>query len=258
MKLQDYLEQKKRQGEALPVYRTLCTDCLQPSFSCYCGEIKRFDSKIDFVILIHPIEVKRRIATGRMSYLCLENSYLIKGQDYSQDETVNRLLQDPSRECMILYPGKTSINLTEHSSLERKALFKPEKRLTLFVVDGTWATAKKIMRQSQNLLNLPRICFSPEKPSTFRVRKQPNINYYSTLEAIHHTIDLIGDAKGFDVASRAHDNLRHVFDTMVERQLDFVKQADEKNDPRRYRVPRFISRKPQVVTAPDSWFDEAL
>ena len=258
MNLQDYLEQKKRHSEAAPTYRSLCTACLQPSFSCYCSEIQRFDPKIDFVILIHPIEVKRRIATGRMSYLCLENSYLIKGQDYTEDETVNRLLRDPTRECMILYPGKTSVNLTERSSAEQKALFNPNKRLTLFVVDGTWATAKKITRQSKNLLNLPRICFTPEKPSTFRVRKQPNSACYSTLEAIHHVIDLIGEAKGFDVSSRAHDNLRHVFDTMVERQLGFMKQADEANDPRRYRVPRFISRKLEVVAVPDTWWDEAL
>ena len=103
------------------------------------------------------------------------------------------------------------------------------------------------MRQSQNLLNLPRICFSPEKPSNFRVRKQPHASCYSTLEAIHHTIELIGAAKGFDVASRKHDRLLHVFDSMVELQLDFIRKADQIDDPKRYRRPRFLSRKPEVA-----------
>ena len=37
---------------------------MQPEFGCYCRHIKKFDPKIKFIILIHPIELKRRIATA--------------------------------------------------------------------------------------------------------------------------------------------------------------------------------------------------
>src|SRR4051812_27006509 len=63
---------KKRRLEALansPVYRTFCWDCRQPDFSCYCAWLKPFDPGIQFVILTHPVEYFRRIATGRMSHL---------------------------------------------------------------------------------------------------------------------------------------------------------------------------------------------
>ncbi|MFS4460953.1 tRNA-uridine aminocarboxypropyltransferase [Bdellovibrio sp. HCB2-146] len=243
MNLQQYLEQRKQQSEATPLFRELCLSCIQPRFSCYCHHIEKFDPNIDFVILIHPIEVRRRIATGRMSHLCLENSFLIRGQDYTHDASVNEILSDPNRQCMILYPGKTSQNLTPMTQGERRGLFDQTKKLTLFVIDGTWASAIKMMRQSQNLLNLPRICFSPEKPSNFRVRKQPHEGCYSTIEAIHHTIELLGESQGFDVSSRQHDRLLHVFDSMVELQLSFIKTADEVDDPKRYRVPRFLSRR---------------
>ena len=157
-----------------PQYRVLCTSCTQPTFSCFCSQIKVFDPRMSFVILIHPIEVKRRIATGRMSHLCLKDSHLIKGQDYTHNNLVNDLITDPDYHSVILYPGINSKNLTPLAVEQRAELFPKTKKLRLFVIDGTWATARKMIRQSQNLNNLQRICFSPTTPSNFRVRKQPN------------------------------------------------------------------------------------
>jgi DTW domain-containing protein YfiP len=236
--VQRYREQRQKWTEEQPKYRELCTTCLQPRFGCYCRHVQRFDPLIDFVILIHPVEMHRRIATGRMSHLSLENSKLILGQDYSQNAEVNALLADPARHPVILYPGRQSKNITPLSVPERTALFPQDKRLTIFVIDGTWATARRTMRQSQNLTNLPRICFSPEKPSTFRVRKQPAPACVSTIEAIHHSIELLGDARGFKTADREHDKLLHVFDKMVELQLDFIRISELKPDALRYRRNR--------------------
>ena len=77
----DYLQKKIKLFEQSPKYRILCTKCIQPDFSCYCKTIQPINCPINFVILIHPIEAKRRIATGRMSHLCLKGSHLIKGQN---------------------------------------------------------------------------------------------------------------------------------------------------------------------------------
>lgn len=80
--------------------------CLQPDYGCYCGHIQRFDPKIEFVILIHPIEVRRRIATGRMSHLILENSHLISGENYTDHPLVNELIQSQSHQSVILSLAK--------------------------------------------------------------------------------------------------------------------------------------------------------
>ncbi|NUN05154.1 MAG: DTW domain-containing protein [Bdellovibrio sp.] len=238
MNLQEYHERRQLLLSQEKTYRELCTTCLQPSFGCYCSHVQQFDPAISFVILIHPIEVKRRIATGRMSHLCLKNSHLIMGQDYSGSVQVQNLIDDPQFHSVILYPGVKSQNLTEMSSAQRDALVPVGKKLRIFVVDGTWATAKKMVRQSKNLVSLPRICFSPSSPSNFRVRKQPQAHCYSTIEAIHHTIELVGHSQGFATASREHDKLLYVFDKMVERQLDFIRKAEEKPDHLRYRRDR--------------------
>lgn len=235
MDLQSYRKQRHKIQEQTPVFRELCHKCLQPQFSCYCKYIHRFYPEIDFIILIHPIEVRRRIATGRMAHLILENSKLIPGQNYSLNDEVNSLIKDRDRHCVILYPGLHSENLSVLSQEDRLTLFPPSKKLTLFVIDGTWATARRTMYQSENLKLLPKICFSPQNPSTFRVRKQPNAICYSTIEAIHHTIQLIGSSQGFDTNKGTQDNLLEVFNKMVELQLEFIKLSEAKPGALRYR-----------------------
>lgn len=83
MNLNDYHRRKSKNLASEPKYRNLCTICLQPDFGCYCQILQPIDCVINFVILIHPIEAKRRIATGRMAHLCLKDSHLIKGINYS-------------------------------------------------------------------------------------------------------------------------------------------------------------------------------
>lgn len=226
MNIKQYLVKKSLALADHNKYRTICKKCIQPDFGCYCSHVQIFNCHINFVILIHPIEVKRRIATGRMSHLCLQDSYLITGQDYTQDHMVNSLLQDPDYQSVILYPGSSSKNLSLLDDDEKINIFSQNKKLRIFVIDGTWATARKMIRQSENLKCLPRICFSPTTPSNFRVRKQPHPNCYSTIEAIHHTIELIGQSQGYDPKTREHDKLLKVFDYMVERQLGFIKESN--------------------------------
>jgi DTW domain-containing protein YfiP len=225
LNIEKYLERRQRIAEARPKYRDLCMSCRQPLFACYCALIRSFDPGIHFVILTHHIEVKRRIATGRMAHLCLKNSLLIQGEDYSEDGRVNELIDDPQNHCMILYPKGHTKNVTHLAPAERKEIFASGKRPILFVIDGTWNTARKTMYRSKNLKALPRICFTPPGPSHFRIRVQPDSFCYSTLEAIHHTIELLGDSRGFDISSGAHDQLLELFNRMVEQQLSLRQQA---------------------------------
>lgn len=222
MKLEDYRRKKDELTASAPIYRNLCTTCIQPDFGCYCKTIKPISCDINFVILIHPIEAKRRIATGRMSHLCLKGSHLIKGQNYSNDEHLNALIADPKYHSVILYPGQNSKNITKLSEEERHQQFLENKNLRIFVIDGTWATAAKMVHQSENLKKLPRISFTPVQPSNFRVRKQPASYCYSTIEAIHHTIDLFSEVKSLQ---RPHDHLLEVFNSMVEKQLSCLKEV---------------------------------
>ena len=215
--------------------RELCFTCLQPLRTCYCAHVRPFDPNLKFVILIHPLEVRRRIATGRMSHLCLQGSHLLMGYDFTYNSTLNDLLADPCHYPVVLYPGRNSVNLTSLTPPQRRNIFPPGREPLILVIDGTWGTAKKMLRRSRNLFSLPRICFSPEKPSHFRVRQQPKPECYSTIEAIHHVIELLGESRGFDLADNHHGNLLHVFDKMVEQQLDFIRESEARGLGSRHR-----------------------
>src|SRR3982751_2772764 len=102
--------------------REFCLRCGKAGSHCVCPEIRSFHSPITFVILIHPNEARRAVATGRMAHLCVENSYLWKGLDFSQDERVNALLSDSSKYCVLLSPGLGSIDISGLKESEREAL----------------------------------------------------------------------------------------------------------------------------------------
>jgi DTW domain-containing protein YfiP len=214
-----------------PRRRISCLHCRQPVASCYCSAVTSFDPGVKFVILIHPIEHNRRIATGRMSHLILQNSKLIRGYTFGGNAHVNALIEDPANQCMLLYPGQKSLNM---SLLPQPVqVFDRKRQPVLFVVDGTWGTAKKMVNQSPNLYTLPRVQFTPVRESRFRVRKQPRPNFYSTIEAIHHSIELLAGNVGFDLSCGHHNHLLEMFDRLVEQQLVLAKAVD-----RRHRNPR--------------------
>lgn len=199
--------------------REICSMCGLAKKTCYCHLVKKFDSKMIFAILIHKLEIDRKIASGKLSHLILKNSYLIPGHDYTNDRMLNELINNKKNYCMVLYPSAESLNLSEMNAEEKKLLVPKDKKLVVIVIDGTWRTAKQTMRLSENLIKLPKISFNKVTPSNFKVRKQPSHNHYATVEAIHETVELLGDSQGYEVKSRKHDNLLEVFDYIVENQI---------------------------------------
>lgn len=190
---------------------------------CYCPLVKPFESYPRFVILIHPREAKHRFGTGRMAHLCVSNSVLIEGVDFSAYERVETLIRSPNVLSVILYPGDSSISLSKLSGAQTRALVPPGKQLFVFVLDGTWRTARKMIRLSRNLHDLTCVSFNPPTPSAYRIRRQPRPHCYSTLEAIHHVIDLFAlpDQHGGAMA-KPHDNLLEVFNFAVNQQLRYT------------------------------------
>jgi hypothetical protein len=89
----------------------------------------------------------------------------------------------------LLYPGEGSVDVLRHP---------PRGPVTLVVVDGTWAQAKKVVRENAELAALPRYAFTPPSPSEYRIRKEPRADCVSTIEALVHVLGVLeGDAPRF-------------------------------------------------------------
>lgn len=163
--------------------RTNCYTCLRPEVACLCHSIRSFETKAQFIFLMHPKEMKKeKAATGRLTHLCLKNSMILDGINFTDNQKLNQIIQDEHNFVVVLYPGKLARNLSKGEFFHAETC---GKNLVIIVIDGTWATAKKMMKQSENLHTLPRICFTPEKPSEFLIKQQPNELCLSTIESVH-------------------------------------------------------------------------
>ncbi|MEO5970441.1 MAG: tRNA-uridine aminocarboxypropyltransferase [Bdellovibrionia bacterium] len=195
-------------------HRALCLRCLRPETTCYCREVHPIRSRFQFVLLQHPLEHRNCIGTARMTHHCLENSKLILGTEFDDNQQVRELLANPDNYCVVLYPGKNSVNISLETTAETESRFPVGKNWVIFVIDGTWFCAKKMLRRSPMLSLLPQICFSPKTESEYKIRQQPHPQCLSTIEAVHYLIETLDPH--VDPA-----NLLEVFRGMVARQLKF-------------------------------------
>ena len=204
-------------------YRLICCRCRRPRSGCYCALISPFESEPRFIILTQPREAKHRLGTGRMAHLCLANSSLFEGVNFSDDKWVNCEIHDPASFPVLLYLSPSSINLTRQLWSERQTLFPRNRKLVVFVLDGTWKSVGKMIRSSQNLARLPKICFDPPTPSAYRIRREPRPECYSTIEAIHQVIELLTPGLGHQASFLPpHNNLLAVFRSVIDRQLTYT------------------------------------
>ncbi len=173
------------------------------------------ETRTRFVFLMHPKEFKEEKAgTGRLTRLSLANSELHMGKDFTADEAVVELIADPANFPVLLYPGVGARNLSQG---ELTPIDLGGRRLVVFLLDATWAGARKMLRLSPNLQALPRIMFTPTTKSRYVIKQQPQEGCLSTLEAVHELL-LKLERSGLDQYPLP-EQLLGVFQRMQDHQL---------------------------------------
>ncbi|MGH7437456.1 MAG: tRNA-uridine aminocarboxypropyltransferase [Polyangiaceae bacterium] len=169
--------------------RVVCPRCRRPESVCYCRHVTPIETTTRVVLLQHPRESDVPIGTARMAALCLPNAELHVGVHWAGSAALTGALSDPARPAVLLYPGEGAIDVASHP---------PPGPVTLVVVDGTWWQARKVIRQNPELAALPRYTFTPPTPSEYRIRKEPDAAYVSTIEALVHVLGVLeGDRARF-------------------------------------------------------------
>lgn len=191
-----------------------------------------------------------KIGTARMASLCLENSELHVGIDWSHSRELARALSDPSRPPILLYPGRDAKDIVAEP---------PPGPVTLVVVDGTWSQTKKVVKVNPILNALPRYAFHPPQPSEYRIRREPNAESVSTIEALVHTLSALEGDPGRFAALMAP------FRAMIDYQISCQdrlhgarsRHAKHRSRPKRMRVPRAFDERIEdiviVVGEANSW-----
>ena len=138
---------------------------------------------------MHPKEAKRqRTGTGRISHLCLPDSEILMGLDFTRDNAPGRrlfeLLEAPKFFPLLLYPGEDAWNA---KSPELKKL-AAQKILMPILIDATWFCSRKILQHNPFLLDLPKMSFAGEYRSIFTFKHEPRPECVSTAETCYYLI----------------------------------------------------------------------
>ena len=197
---------------------------MRPLSTCICKHINTLQTKTRFIILMHPKEYKKeKNGTGTMTHLQLENSEIIVGVDFTNNKRINEILTQENSTSFLLYPGKESFNLSTGKSAEINAVMGTNPYL--FILDGTWPCARKMLKLSKNLQKLERVSFDNKIKSKFIIKQQPEPLCLSTIESVYTVLNLLkeGDLENCDTK-----DFLLPFEKMIAHQLDYILNPNSK------------------------------
>jgi len=209
------------------IKRETCYNCWRKQSLCFCDHIRSFPTKTEFVLLMHPKEAKKqKLGTGRMTHAALEHSQIISDVNLDENRQMQKLLADPSRYVMLLYPATDAVAIDGHQNIPdqlQAPLCEQGKTLTLLLLDATWPCAKKMMKLSTCLHDLPKVSFSKTYAGRFLIKHQPHENCLSTLETIYYCIQGLKEM-GYESElaldkTNPENNLFELMDKMIQFQI---------------------------------------
>jgi len=205
--------------------RIKCYKCMRPSSTCICKHISPIQTKTRFIILMHPKEYrKEKSGTGHITSLQLENSEIIVGVDFTNNKRVNEILTNEKSCSFLLYPGKDNFNLSIRKSTEINSFMGNNPHI--FILDGTWPCARKILKLSKNLQKLKRVSFDNKIKSKFIIKQQPESLCLSTIESVYTVLNLLKEG---DLEQCETKNFLIPFEKMIEYQLEYLLNPNSKN-----------------------------
>ena len=198
---------------------------MRPSSTCICKHISSFQTKTRFIILMHPKEYKKqKNGTGLMTKLQLENSEIIVGVDFTNNNRVNDILNKEKNCSFLLYPGKDNFNLSIRKSSEINSFMGTNPHI--FLLDGTWPCARKMLKLSRNLQKLKRVSFDNEIKSKFIIKQQPQALCLSTIESVYTVLNLLIEGGLEQCVTK---DFLIPFEKMIEYQLEYILNTNHKN-----------------------------
>ena len=163
----------------------MCLNCFKPKKACLCKYTKEIDYGVKFILLMHPKEAKRqRTGTGRIVKISIKDSEILVGIDFSKNERLQQLLNDPQYFPVMMYPGEDAWTVKKEGFPQVLG----NKKLLVIILDATWFCAKKLITSNPFLLKLPRFSFAGSYRSIFTFKHEPKPEYISTVESCYYLI----------------------------------------------------------------------
>lgn len=162
---------------------------------CVCDVFPRYNLKTKVIPIIHSREYWRPSNTGYLSKLCLENCNIRKKSGL-QSFAEAAVQPEKGRTNYVLFPAPGAIVLSPALKEEAEAQGKP---ITLFVPDGSWRQASKMVTRDPVLSSLPKVVVPEcDRASVYRLRSESRPEGMATFEAIARAL---GALEGEEVSA---------------------------------------------------------
>ncbi len=130
---------------------------------------------------------------------------------------MNEILAKENSCSFLLYPGKDSFNLSTRKSSEMNSFMGNNPHI--FILDGTWPCARKMLKLSKNLQKLNRVSFDNEIKSKFIIKQQPEPLCLSTIESVYTVLNLLKEG---DLEQCETKDFLIPFEKMIEHQVEYI------------------------------------
>lgn len=211
--------------------RLVCYRCHKPQVTCICSGLVRVPNQTEVMVLQHPRERLHPIGTARFAQLGLARSRVEVAWN------VGTLESTPPA----WLPAGTALLYPTDDARDLRTLPRHELPRQLLVLDGTWSTAHTLYRDKPWLHALPHLRFLPSAPGRYRLRREPQHDYVSTIEAIVEALRII------EPTTDGLDALLAAFDAMIDRQIAYVGSDTSAPRTRSRRRPEGQRRLPHAL-----------
>lgn len=160
-----------------------CEDCQLAAYACICQWRPTLGSNSEFILLMHRDEVLKPTNTGRLiADILPAHTHVFCWSRTEPDEGLLKLLRDPQRRCLIVFPEEANEAAANSRELISE-LPRDDKINTFVLLDGTWKQSGRMFHLSRWLDEFPCVVLPTTDARGYAVRKSHQDNYLSTAEA---------------------------------------------------------------------------
>jgi DTW domain-containing protein len=176
-----------------------CEHCQLAAYACICEWQPQLDSRVEFVLLLHRIEVFKPTNTGRLiADLLPAKTHAFCWSRTEPEQRLLDLLNDENRQCFIVFPADTP----EAKAKSREVFTEipaNEKIKTFILLDATWKQSGRMFHLSRWLELVPCVSLPEGALRGYAVRKSHQADYFSTAEAAALCLQMAGEQQNSDV-----------------------------------------------------------
>ena len=166
-----------------------CDQCLIAKHYCICEGAEYASCDAAVCLLMYHNESFKPSNTGRLIAEIVPDNYAFRWDRTSPDPALLALLNNDKYQPFVIFPAEDVETDRVVTQVETHAGKQP-----LFIfLDGTWREAKKMIRKSPYLDNLPVLSITAEKLSDYRLRVAPHAHQLGTAEVAIMVLALAGE-----------------------------------------------------------------